>query len=45
MTGTVSPGASFAIRLARVTPSVISRRPSGSSYAKIAGIPAFDDPN
>jgi hypothetical protein len=30
-TGTVSPGASFAIRVARVTPSDISRTLSGSS--------------
>jgi transcriptional regulator with XRE-family HTH domain len=44
-TGTASPGASFAIRVARVTPSKISRRPSGSSYTRIGGIPSFDDPN
>lgn len=43
-TGTVSPGTSFAIRVARVTPSEISKFPSGSSYTKIGGIPSFEVP-
>src|SRR5438105_1174569 len=43
--GTVWPGASFAIRVARVTPSEISRIPSGSSSTRIGGIPLFDGPN
>lgn len=45
MTGTVAPGANLAIRVARVTPSEISRTPSGSWYTKIGGIPSLDDPN
>ena len=44
MTGTVSPGPSFAMRVARVTPSEISSTPSGSSYTKSGGIPSLDDP-
>jgi hypothetical protein len=44
-TGTVWSGANLAIREARVTPSEISRIPSGSSYTRIGGIPLLDDPN
>ena len=45
MIGTRSPGINFAIRVARVTPSVISRRPSESSCTRIGGIPFRLDPN
>ncbi len=45
ITGTVSPGASFAIRVARVTPSVTSNTPSGSSRTNRGGISSFDEPN
>src|ERR1041385_5832233 len=44
-TGTVTPGANVAIRVARVTPSKISNKPSGSSYTSKGGIPSLEIPN
>ena len=44
-TRTSTPGRNLATRVARVTPSTIISRPSGSSSTQIAGIPAVEVPN
>ena len=38
------PGVSLAIRVARVTPSIISRIPSEPSYTQTGGIPSAESP-